>query len=469
MVPNAADGAAKEWTYDLRELQLGFGRPDFGPTQRHVLRGWTISVSLPTATDVASFEAFVDGAKGRLNGFWFPEPLRMASVVSAPSTTVVDLARIGLADTWGDDASAHLLFTAPDGTQTIVSVTDAVTDGGNDRVTVSPALPATPTALWRVQRLLYCRLADDAEQADLIAENWQTRSVRVLELPEEYSAIETGEQPVYLYRFFQIIDGDEISWHYTSFLGDIVSGGQTFTAANLRHGTIRRSTRADREEVSIEATFDAGAPWASSLPAPPSFPIRVEIAQAAYATPDVTGILFTGRESGSVQFDGRKVTMKFASWLDSIESRVPHMLFGPRCPFDVFDARTCGVDPSGYEITAEIVRILYQQIILGSVGGSPAADYYAGGRITVGTGDHREIRTILGSTVADDGTMLLTLNARFVWAIEGDGVLIRPGCQKTWSDCVAKFSNTRFGGTPFLPKSNLTFKVADIATTGGKK
>lgn len=465
-----SQGPAQEWAYDLREVQLGFGSPDFGPLQRHVVRGWTLSIWLDSPADIAAFESFLDSTQGRTTGFWLPAQQVISTIAAGASTTQFDVRSVGLADTWSDDACTHLLLTAPDGTQTAVAITAAATVGDVDRLTVSPALPSTPARTWSVHRLLYVRLTDDNEAAEVVAEGRQRRSVRVVELPEEYSAAVTGQSPVFLYRFFQVIEGVEQSWRYTSFAEAITSGGETFAPMNLTHGTILRSTRADREEVTVDTMLRANAPWGLSLPAPSQWPLWVEILQAEFADPDATTVLFTGRESGSPRFEGRRVRMRFASWLDSLDARVPHMLFGPRCPYALFDSRTCGVDPAPHEMTGTIDLITGLQLILSDLSGTPTANQFAGGVLYTGSGADREVRTIMTSTAIDtDGRMALTLSAPIRRAVATDGVTLRPGCNKTFDDCVTRYANNRFGGTPFVPRTNLAVKAVEIEGTGEKK
>ncbi len=467
---NWAAEPAASWSYDLRETQLGFGRPDYSPLQRHILRGWQFKLLLESPVAIAAFDAFLDGTKGRLHGFWFPVPVQLAAIVAAASSTQFDLAGFGLADVWTADAGVHLILTDPAGTQTAVRITAVAAVGLVDRVTVTPALPSTPTSAWQICRLQYVRFTDDNEQADHLAEGRQERSVRVVELPEEYSTAETGEEPVFLYRFYREIEGTTYNWRYTSFAEDLTSGGEVFAAANLTHGPIKRSTKADREDVTVDALRDTDTPWNADLPNPSQFPLWVEISQAQYATPDTVTILFTGREN-AVRFKGMSVSMTYSSWIDSLDSRVPHMPFGPRCPYALYSPM-CGVDPAIYVLSATLFAQKYQQVVV-SITGSFAIDWFTGGRFTTGSGSAQVVRSILSSSADDGGiAVLLVLNAPLPAAVAiGDAIALLPGCNKTNGDggC-PKFTNDRFGGTPFVPRSNLVFKVAEVdSTAGGKK
>jgi hypothetical protein len=209
-------------------------------------------------------------------------------------------------------------------------------------------------------------------------------------------------------------------------------------------------------------------PWACTLPIPSAFPLWIEIAEAQFSAPDDVTILFTGRET-KPKFRGRKVEITFSSWLDSLDSRVPHMLFGPRCPYALYSG-PCGVDPASYAVSATIGAISYQEITV-NIGGGAVVDYFTGGRFTVGTTDGTIIRSIIASTAAVGGSVLLTINGPLPASVSiGASCSLLPGCDKTngAGGCL-KFSNTRFGGTPFVPRQNLSFAVADVSGSGGKK
>jgi uncharacterized phage protein (TIGR02218 family) len=321
-----------------------------------------------------------------------------------------------------------------------------------------------------VHRLVYVRFTDDKEAAENLTEGRQRRQIRVVELPEEYETAETGEEPVFLYRFYQVIDGTETSWHFTSFAEDIVSGGTTYTARNLNHGAIRRSVATEQETVDVSAMFDVSAPWADDMPNPSTWPLWVEIMEAQFATPDTRTVVFTGREDKSPRVKGRRFDMTFASWVDSFDSRVPHMLFGPLCPFHLYDPATCKVDPTSYQVDVTLFAIRHFEVIV-AVTSSFAANYFQNGKIRFGTGASTQYRNILANTPDSGGYVLLTLNGRPpASAASGDAVSIWPGCDKTnGAGGCPKFSNDRFAGTPFVPRTNLTLKAVEVSSSGGKK
>jgi len=467
---NWDNSPSRQWTYDVREKLHGFGLSDLSPLQAHPMRAWQFNMTLRSAAEIAAWDAFCDSTKGRLNGFWIQDPARLGTIEAASFGTSVDLIGFDLSDTWDDDPCVHLVFTADDGTMHGAQVTAVTAVGDVDRLTLDPALPSIPTTGWTVHRLLYVRLADDVIRGTIIDEGVQDVSVKVLELPTEYVTAVTGDEPVFLYRFFRVIEGAETSWRFTSFADELVSNTYLFAPENLTHGTIRRAVTTDQESVEVSAMWDPSLPWSEGVDRPGAWPLWLEISQAQAATPDIVTVLFTGRESGSMQVKGREVTMTFASWLDSLDSRLPHILFGPRCPFSLYDLTTCGVDRTSFQVDGTIDAIGYLTLDV-AVASTYAAGYFAGGTIRFGSGSDTVVLSILSSTADISGVVSLVLNARPPAAVAvSDAVSMWPGCDKTnGAGGCQKFSNTRFGGTPFVPRTNLSIKPVEVTGAGGKK
>lgn len=79
---------------------------------------------------------------------------------------------------------------------------------------------------WRVSALVLVRLADDEEKMEVMAERWQRRAFKVVEVPHEYAlvpalAIPEPSEPVFLYRFTAELPDGNIEWLYTSHPSDV--------------------------------------------------------------------------------------------------------------------------------------------------------------------------------------------------------------------------------------------------------
>ncbi len=462
-----------QFDYELNEITLGFGGASLAQLQENTGRQIELELVLEGNDSIADFEAFADSVSGRASGFWIAHPERGFKISSGVSSTQLDAVDSDLVETLTDHPSQHFLFTKQDGTTIASKCTSAATFGDFERLTFDPSLGATPDDTWKAQRLLYVRFASDEESATLITEGLQTRTLRLVELPTEYADILAGDAPVFLYRFYVVLpDGTESSWRYTNAPDDIVSNGDTFTAKNLRHGSLLRSMRAENEELTVDAVHESGTPWADYIPFPSTLPLWLELLSADFATPDTTTQEFVGRLGDSPEFDGRSVTMKFASWLDALDAQLPRPLIGPRCPYKFGDLSTCKVDTSSLEKTATVnaqvgTRMSVEDASLIGV----VAGYFAGGWLVAGSGTSTQVRAILSSTADSAGVVTLRLNARLVGISDGASVTLTPGCDKSPTACSDKWSNfDNYGGKPFKPRANLTLNAIEIDPgAGGKK
>ena len=128
--------------YDLRELEIGFGPVEFAPLQEHVVQGFQFEVLAQSPEEIAAVEAFFDGVKGRLQGFWLPGPQEAFRIVAfvgvTAETTEFDIEGQRLTQSWQDHPASHLWFTKG-GAEAIAAQIVAVADNGNgtERVTVN--------------------------------------------------------------------------------------------------------------------------------------------------------------------------------------------------------------------------------------------------------------------------------------------------------------------------------------------
>lgn len=452
----------KSFSYDLREILTGYGASRLNPTSPWMVRGWEMSLLLDNVADCLAWEQFFDAAKGRLKGFWYPEPTAAALVVSGSGTSMV--ARYSDLQV-GDDVWLANGVGAP----VCRRITAAAVSGDETTWTLDSALPSAADPFWSCQRLLYVRFAGDDDKAEVIGEGLERRTVRVVELPAEYATAESGTRPVVLYRFFADFDGTVVSWRYTSFLDAITSNSQVFAPQAINHGAIRRAGRADREEVQITTWYAPGTPWARLFPNSLGRPLWVEISECDLAAPNDATVIFTGRVQRP-EFSGRTVTLRCASWLDALATQIPRADIAPRCNWQLFGVG-CGLDRTIYRVTATISAMSGNELTITAAGlAGRAAHWFAGGYLDVGTGDQLETRTVLSSTAASGNDVTVRLNLPLSLATVGASVRIHPGCDKTAETCAVKYSNfVNWGGFRHVPASNLSVKAVEIDSTGGNK
>jgi hypothetical protein len=292
----------------------------------------------------------------------------------------------------------------------------------------------------------------------------------VVELPTEYVLTETGQRPVFLYHIWSDFNGILQHWRFTSHPLDIALAGQDYLARRITHGPLSLSSKADREEVSIETLYEADNPLSLLFPLNLSTPLWVEILEGNLATTNAPVPIFRGLAlSASVQ--GKKETVRCASAMDSMRANVPAIMLQPRCNYRLYEPNTCRVDPDLHKLAITLVSASGREVIVSGAGltGKPA-QYFAEGWIQFGAGSTFEVRTILSSTVEDDGEVNLVLNAPLTYATTPDAGTLYPGCDGTDTACVVKFSNFANWGGHRIPLRNLALKAMEIkAGTGGKK
>ena len=185
--PNWAQDPARQFQFDLNVKEYGFGPERHDPTQAHVVHGFEFRIELTTDQEIANCDAFT--VAGPRDPFWLASPIEAVQVTAGVSATQFDIADQNLAESLTDHPAQHLVFSkagVADQMAKVVTVTDQ--GGGIERVTLDTALATAVDETWTVARLHLVRLAEDKESAIFEAEGWQRRSVRVIEVPNEYES-----------------------------------------------------------------------------------------------------------------------------------------------------------------------------------------------------------------------------------------------------------------------------------------
>jgi hypothetical protein len=471
---------SKAFTYDLREVSLGFGAEFFNRLQTHVVQGYAFTVLLEDAAAVLAFDEFTAALKGPLAGFWLPTPLQAMRVVGAVSATQFDIADQNLRDTLADHPDVYIYVTRPGQAAQACKINAVVLQSaGIERVTLTEALAPAVNSTCAISRLHYVRLAGDEERGTFLGEGLQRREVRVIELPHEYEAFETGESPIWLYHFFTEAPMDT-HWRFTSFAAAVVSNNKLFAAFPIQHRGLRDTARLEARTVDIEAKFDANHPLALLLPIPPSKPIRIEILRTTLADPNTTTVEFTGFIKVPTD-DGDKAVGKAASYWSLLMTRkFPQGLIQTEDETDIFDETIGGVARWKFECPAEILAVdnaaqpptVTLEFTRPEALQAPnweTADWFAGGYVTIGTGTAYQVRTILSSAFAAD-ELTLELNAPLA-ADVGARALVIPGYDGSFAQRRDKFKDPdNFGGFPVVVERNLSLQAVDaIVSQGGKK
>jgi uncharacterized phage protein (TIGR02218 family) len=133
-------------------------------------------------------------------------------------------------------------------------------------------------------------------------------------------------------------------------------------------------------------------------------------------------------------------------------------VYAPDCAADLGDAR-CGVDLAALEESGTVDTVssatAFETALVQATG------WYDGGELLWTSGANA------GQTVAvrswDAATSTLTLFLPALYPIQaGDAFAIRPGCDKTFATCQAKFDNAaNFRGFPHVPGNDQLLRYPD--------
>lgn len=453
--------------YAVQEVGLGLKEELLWGDQRHVARGWSAEVPLDGGDAIAGFDEWTEALRGRLVGFWLPAPEQAFTLVAGISATQFDVEARGLTATLPEGPEVHLWFSKAGQTPVAAKVT-AVSEvgGGIERVSVSPSLGFTPDVTWYVRPLLYVRFADDTERARFLAENRQVRSIKVVELPLEYAAAETGQTPIHLYRFW--IDTDPVTeWRFTGFSWDLTIYQKVWTAKRIAHGQIQRSTRADLPDFTIECERDPDIPILHLVPPALASPLNVEVRESLSLADDGT-VIAVGRVQ-SVRASGRSLVAKCSSFSEVLPRSVPGFLLQARCNWQLFSG-PCGASQATYAKTGQVTAVSGRNVVVTdpSLAGMTAG-WFAEGWIDVGAGVSRELRTVIASSVASGNSVTLTLSYPFNRGQTGNVVTVTPGCDGKADTCTSKFGNfINWGGHRSVAR-NITLKGLRTPEVGGGK
>lgn len=464
---NWAETAGSAFVYDPKMLFIGMAAPVAHRLPSYTIRGYNGSVLLATEAEIEEWDAFVGTCKGRLNGFWIRAHEAAFKVSAAIDSTHFTIEDIGLRHAYSSDdtPSQHIECVDTAGVVQRASISSVVegTDG-LELVTLTAAATPQIDQTWSVYRLLYVRFTRDEFDAEYVADNRQRVRVEVIELPDEYAAIETGQQPVYLY---EVTDPEGNISRWTSLNVDVVSNGQTYTSYPVTHHQHRWTLNGGAAATTLETWHADNNPLALLFPPVRHKPFHVAILAADYSTPSTTRAVFSGYTTG-VQLQGRRMQIKCEALMEAAGRKFPRFFIQARCNYALFST-SCGVIRSSLKVTGTIKDMGGRNVLVEGVVGTFAANYFTLGYLTLPANAITERFGIESSLEASGGEVYLTLTGRLAHAVPGDAVELYPGCDGAAETCKTKFNNfTRFGGHVMAP-SNLMLRAMEPETSTGNK
>ncbi len=462
---------SRRFTYDLRELQIGFGAQSTAPLQEQIVHGLQFSLNLQPA-DVLTLDAFLTSLQHGAQGFWLPSESEVFTMAGDLVNGVCLIAAQNLAATWRSLPALYVWFQPDGGAPFAAQVANVQTvDASTERVTLGDT--SLNCAACMVNRLLYVRMAGDVEEAQFEAEGYSTRSLRVVELPLEYAQAETGQRPLFLFDFSFDFPGAQQHWRYTSFLDPVTMGGVTYAPYPITYKSLKRSAKIEETTCTVETILDPAGPFEIYAAGASELPLQVTISKTTLPEPMPSPVVIFAGELTDVQLTGRTIEATVSNFVTAFARRLTRPSVQPRCNWSLFDPDTCALSKSAYQPLATISGLPRPSsafVTISGLGiGAAMTGYYAQGVLQLSDSDGAQIRLITYDSSVDANTRNLLLD-RPLNTVVGAVVKLLPGCDRSMATCQTKFNNYKnFGGHPFVPARNLSMNVTTTATEGGAK
>lgn len=255
------------------------------------------------------------------------------------------------------------------------------------------------------------------------------------------ASVQTG-RPVELYEF---LDG-ATAYRYTSADGDVVYGGNTYTAAPISRSSVEATSEVARLALNITCSRDLSILNLFSI-MPPSEIISVTV-RRLHAGDGEAITLWMGRIL-DVALNPSSAEIHCESVYTSLKRVGLRRLYQKGCPHVLFEVE-CALNRATFAITRAVVAVTGTSITVSSLAGW-GDGYLSGGYLewesTAGYFERRAVRSQVGDVV--------TIGFALPGLAATDTVTIYPGCDHTLATCIAKFSNgLNYGGMPYWPTKN---------------
>ncbi|MCU0988044.1 MAG: DUF2163 domain-containing protein [Xanthomonadales bacterium] len=259
-----------------------------------------------------------------------------------------------------------------------------------------------------------------------------------------FAAVETSVQsgrPVEIYEFLN----GATYYRYTSADGDVVYGGNTYTAVPISRNAVEATAETARLALKITCARTLGVLDLFSL-LPPDDIVAVTV-RRLHAGDGNAITLWLGRvlnvtwslAAAEIHCESVYTSLKRVGLRRMYQKQCPHVVYGPGC----------ALVRATWKATKTVSTITGAAITTSSLG--VADGYYAGGYLewerAAGHFDRRSIRSQVGNVV--------TVSFQIPGLSVSDIVYLYPGCDHTLATCESKFANRlNYGGMPYFPDLN---------------
>lgn len=249
--------------------------------------------------------------------------------------------------------------------------------------------------------------------------------------------------PIELYKFI----GTFNTWRVTSYLREITNSDGTYEPVPVKRTQIENASQ-DQEELAIDISLPYDHPLALEYifaVSPPE--LSVEIYRAHRDDFNDTLLLWTGKPI-SFNVEGRVASLRVPSIFSYLLSGLcPAPRYQAPCNHILYDDR-CKVNRAANSQTVDVVSVSASGRRL-----TLSANTFANGECNAGemiwtAGGQRRMITLSNGTTFD-------ISYPFAGDPTGDEVIIRKGCDHSFTTCKNKFSNgLNYGGCPIVPPTN---------------
>jgi len=287
-----------------------------------------------------------------------------------------------------------------------------------------------------------------------------TAVIDLVETPWDGTITERMPRTAHLYRITYEAPTPAV-WRYTDYEEEIDDGSETFTPALIEHGQIAETYLGeDGQTVEIVAAVWEGNPLLKFMPHSADVPMRIDIMRKQLEGAGATDVLWSGYIQTAKVRD-RKITATATAFGGILDRAFPSVLIQRTDNAQLFTAAN-GLSAAAWQQTGTITMSAGVNLRVSGI--SSAAQYFTGGWLEAGDGEHFEVRPI----VSHNGNML-RLHKPLRFAGVGDTIRVYPGYDGDISTARERFANEdNFLGFPFIPLENPTI-VSTQTTQAGKK
>lgn len=248
-----------------------------------------------------------------------------------------------------------------------------------------------------------------------------------------------GGAPVTLYEFRR---SGQV-FRYANAESNVSDGGQTFEAISITDNGLRQSSDSRSDEVIITLQRDAAINdlWRN---VPPSEEVQVIIRRKHLGT-TFSSVVWSGFVDTHTGVDILSAEITARSALASLKRLGLRLSYSRQCPYALYD-RSCKVNKTNYAVTLQVSVVQGNRVNCAGANAYPN-DWFKGGFLEMAVQGATERRGIEWHTGNNMGILEGTDGISV-----GMVITLYPGCERTTSVCINKFSNLlNYGGVPTLP------------------